>query len=112
MVERPQPHSDWPADSHPFSAGGSTRSPEPSHPRIFFLPSGGGERMSRNFELMHEADGDFDATSIPKPRAIVSKAPEKVRSKETCFGLGQVAHEGALSFVQRIFLQQMQDPPH
>jgi len=22
--------------------------------------------MSRNFELMHEADGDFDATSIPK----------------------------------------------
>src|ERR1700722_10837600 len=111
MVERSQPHSDRPADSHPFSAGGSARSPEPSHPRIFFLPSGGGERMSRNFELMQQAGQEFEATPVREPNPVFSKAHEKDRTNGSRFSLGQVAHEGALRLVQGVFLQQTQDAP-
>ena len=65
--------------------------------------------MSKNFELMQQVDRGFEATSIPGPSPVFSKAHEKVRTNGTRFDLGQVAREEILKLVQRIFLQQTQE---
>jgi Mrp family chromosome partitioning ATPase len=67
--------------------------------------------MSRNFELMNQAGQNLEAAPIATSSPAIPKADEKVRTIRTRLSLGQVAHEEALGIVQRLFLQQSQNPP-
>ena len=67
--------------------------------------------MSRNFELMNQAGQNLEAAPIATSSPVIPKADEKVRTIRTRLSLGQVAHEEALGIVQRLFLQQSQNPP-
>jgi Mrp family chromosome partitioning ATPase len=67
--------------------------------------------MSRNFELMQQIGRDLKATSMPRPRRVVTQVDEKAQQNGTRFDLGQVAREEALRLVQRIFLPSDQKAP-
>ena len=60
---------------------------------------------------MQQASQVFEPTSIPEPVRVFSKVTEEVQPNAIRFELDQVDREETLRLVQRIFLQQTQNPP-